>query len=368
MQLVTAQVHRAGDDPARFANADTIEPSVYLPTALPLVAGVAWLRWEPARLVWSCLLAAAVFLSLPLLFMETDLSASGKWLVAAGALSFSPTILGLSHGNPGILACSLTMLSLYLVIKGHGGWAALALGLADCLKPQLSIAAVVLFALWGYWRPLLLSFAFPAIAAMVSVLRAPSLNEYGHWLMSLREILAGTVVPGGINDPTPANPYAYSIVNAQTVISVWAHNPVVINVLTWFLTSALVLCYLVLRRGLDSHRRLRDMAFFSAVTLTAVYHRFYDEQVLLMAVPFLVTASSKRRAWILILWVCMLILWFPLNGLFRILPATLTPASPLGFLLLRCQPLIILTMCLLLIPWRGRSGTIGSAQISRVSS
>jgi Glycosyltransferase family 87 len=352
MRLVTEQVHRAGNDPKRFPNADPIQVSVYLPTVFPLMAGIAWLPWEPARLVWCCLSALAIAASLPFFFIRMDLSASGKWLVAALIFSFFPASLGLSHGNPSVIACSMTMLAAYLVLNGRNGIAALALGVAHCMKPQISIAAVALFALWGCWRPLLLSFVLPALAGIVSILRAASLSEYGHWLATLQQALAASSAPGGVNDPSLANYWAYSIANVQALLSVWMRNPHLVNVGTWLIAGALVLVYLLFRSDLEGDKRLRDMAFFSAVTLTIVYHRFYDEQLLLMAIPFLLTSGEKRKPIVIVLWLCILILWLPLHLLSRHFSSEVAPTALLGVLLLRPQPIILLGICLLLIPWQ----------------
>lgn len=370
MQVVTQEAHGGGDDPARFSNADTIQPSVYLPTALPLVASIAWLSWAPARLLWACLSTVAFALSLSLLFANLHVEATRKWLLAAGVFAFSATPLGLSHGNPSVVACSLTMLAVYLRLNFRLDIpAALVLGLAHCIKPQISIAAVALFALWAYWRPLLLSFAVPALAALLSVVRAPSILTYGHWLKTLQLALVTASLPGGINDASPANHYAFSIANVQALIAVWVSSPALVNIITWLIVGTLVICYLVLTRDQAENKRLRDMAFFSTVSLTVVYHRFYDEQILLMAVPFLVTASRSRKgARTVVLWLCMLALLLPLHALANMLPPSLTPNTLVGLLLLRAQPLIVLTMCLLLIPWKTGRDVKAKVSVAKIAA
>ena len=351
MQIVIAQLRQAGDNPASFPNTDP-PPSVYLLTALPVISAIAWLPWTSARLVWSCLSITLFIISLALTFTQAEVTASNKWLLAAGLFLFSPVSSGLSTGNPSVLSCSLTMLAVYLALRGREGFAALTLGLAHSMKPQISIAAVVLFTLWGYWRPLLLSFIFPSAMAVLSLLRASSIGQYRQWLAGLQQGLAAASVPGGINDPSPANYFSYHLVNTSALSALWLHNPALINAAVWLLAGTLVACYLTFQRNLGPHKHLRDMAFFSAISLTLVYHRYYDAQLLLMAIPFLLSSRGQKKAASLALWICMLAFVFPLQAVFaESLHGAISPATLIGVVLLRHQPVLLVGMCLLLIPW-----------------
>ncbi|MDQ2775268.1 MAG: DUF2029 domain-containing protein [Acidobacteriota bacterium] len=331
-------------------------PSVYLPTTLPVIAPVAWLSWIPARLIW-CLMSVSMFgCSLLLIFRNVDLPLEGKFLLGAAVLFFSPTTSGLSTGNLSVFSCSLVILAIYLALKKRWIGSGLLLGLAHCLKPQVSIFAVVLFALWTYWKPLFISFVVPAVSAAVSIMRAPSLDQYRQWLASLHEGIAATLAPGAINDPRPSNIFSYHMVNTQAVFGVFVHNLAIDDILVWAIAAAMVVVYLWLRRRVAGDRRWCDMAFFSAVTLTIVYHRYYDAQLLLASVPF-VAGSRKRLGSIAIPVLCfLLLLEFPLQAILaqRFSPF-LADKSIIGFLLFRHQPLAVLAMCLFLIPWFRRS-------------
>ena len=161
---------------------------VFLPTSLPVVAPLALLPWTAARLIW-CLLSVAVFAwSVSLILKSTNVDGDAKWLLAAAILFFSPTTSGLSTGNPGVICCGLVIVAIYLAIVKRPIASALALGVTYCLKPQLSICAVALFALWRCWKPLLWSFAFPFISLVVSALPAGSIAEYKVWLADLRAV------------------------------------------------------------------------------------------------------------------------------------------------------------------------------------
>jgi hypothetical protein len=144
------------------------------------------------------------------------------------------------------------------------------------------------------------------------------------------------------------------MINAQTLSAIWVRDPVLVNVFVWLTAAVLILCYLTFRREIEGDGRFQDMAFFSAVTLIVVYHRFYDEQLLLMVIPFLLTFNGKRKAGIVALWLLLLALLLPLHVIAYRLSSLVNLTTPLGLLLLRPLPLIVLAMCLLLIPWNAK--------------
>jgi hypothetical protein len=94
------------------------------------------------------------------------------------------------------------------------------------------------------------------------------------------------------------------------------------------------------------------MAFFSALSLLIIYHRFYDEQLLLMVIPFLLLSFNRaRRAGTVVLWLAMLALAFPLHVGSDHFTNSLRADTFLGFFVLHPLPLIVLGMCVLLVPW-----------------
>ena len=362
MRAVAREVHAAGDDPATLPYTDP-PPSVYLPTVLPIVAPMAWLPWKAARFVWASVSMAAFALSLGLMFRRCMLNTPQTWLLGAGVLLFSATSSGLSTGNPSVISCGLTLAGVLLILEQRIIAGAMLLGLAHSIKPQISIAALVVLALWGYWRAVGLSFLIPAITALVSFLRVCSFDQYGVWLLTLQRDIADTSLPGGLNDPSPANYFSYHLINEAAILTVWLHNPFVVRALVWISVAVLACTYLLLRKNVSGDRRLRDLAFFCCLSLVLVYHRYYDAQLLLGAVPFLLLqGKDTRRVVTAALWIGFLVLLFPLQAIIAESVPHLNPASLRGFLLLRHQPLIILLLCVLLIPWASRVPKPGGGQ------
>jgi hypothetical protein len=325
---------------------------VYLPTAFPIIAPFAVLPWKAARLAWSLLSIAVFAYSAALLLRACKIEkTSARWLLAAGILFFSPTSSGLSTGNPSVVSCGLTLAAILLALRHRTVAAAIFLGLAQSIKPQISLAGLAVFLLWGYWRTIAFSFVVPIVAGLVSFLRVAQIGPYKLWLLSLREGIATSSLPGGINDPSPANYFSYHLINAAAVLSVWVRTPHIVSAVIWTGTVLVAVLFLLFRnRDGGGVHWPRDMAFFCTLSLVPVYHRYYDAQLLLGILPFLCSregiAQKRNRA----IWVTLLILLLPLQAMLADSHHGLNPATPIGFLLLRHQPLTVLAICLLLLP------------------
>jgi hypothetical protein len=248
MRLVNARVHAAGDDPASLPNTDP-PPSVYLPTAFPLIAPVALLPYKPARLTWSLVSVAAFLFCCWLLIGRCNIhDSAARWLLASFILFFSPASSGLSTGNPSVLSCSLTIAAILLALGDRALLAILALGIAHCIKPQVSIAAAAVLMLWGYWRVILFSVIVPFATTLLSFLPSANLAQYKDWLLTLHKVLADISQHGGVNDPSPANYFSYHLVNMAALTSIWVQRPAVITTLSWLTTLALIAVYLFYRK------------------------------------------------------------------------------------------------------------------------
>jgi hypothetical protein len=356
MRLVNAQVHAAGDTPAIFPNTDP-PPSVYLPTAFPLLAPFALLPWKAARLAWCLLSIGAFVFSALLLIRDCGVTGSAKWLLTAGILFFSPTSSGLSTGNPSVLSCSLTIAAILLALRGRLFSPAVLLGLAHSVKPQVSIAALAVLILWRYRRVVLFSFAIPLAVALASICTASGVDQYKRWLLTLRDGIAAISLPGGVNDPSPANYFSYHLVNAAAIASIPIHNPEVVSAFVWTAALALIALYLWKRPPTSTPEiTWRDAAFFCTVFLIPVYHRYYDCQLLLGILPWLCRVETRRNAAKWAVWAVLFVLLFPLQAILAEARHGLSPASVAGFVLLRHQPVVILLLTILLVPWARGGG------------
>ncbi|MGI8962816.1 MAG: glycosyltransferase family 87 protein [Bryobacteraceae bacterium] len=330
-------------------------PSVYAPMAMPLIAALAWLPWAKANLLW-CLLSTALFaMSLLLIFRSTDLSIDGKWLLASVLVAFSPTHTGLAMGNPSMIVCSSIALAIYFALVKRWLLSGILLGVAHCLKPQLSICALAVLGIWKYWSPVLISLLVPVVSTGMSVITAPSLSQYWQWCLKLQQNITGSFALGGTNNPSAGQEGSFILLNSQAIVGLFTPNLLLNDAIVWIMGGMIVALYFGFKTKDHHVSRWRDLAFFSALTIAITYHRYYDAQLLLLLIPFMLESWHAYTAIVIALGACLLLLAFPSQATFAVWRGSGQPSSVLGLVLFRHQPLAVLAMSLLLIPWPVKS-------------
>ena len=331
----------AGGAPPDLQRDQDVNPSVYLPAALPWAALVAWLPWWPANAIW-CLLSVAIFgLSLWKLLEGSEVTTSVGWLFASAALLFSPTYVGIYDGNPSVAAISLTTLAICLAPR-HRVAGGILLGIASCFKPQIAVCAVGLLVLWRMWPALVAAAMTFAVSLAVGV----AFVSRG-WLATERQNIALSFLPGGQSDPSPTSHVAWQLLNAQTLTSYPFDASRLTDASVWVVLLGVIILFLWRRQRAAYRSFGHDAAFAAAVTLAVTYHRYYDAQLLLLLIPATVVWWREgRRAQTLSVAVCLAALAFPLQSVFaRRMGEAARIASPGQFALLRFQPLAVITLC-----------------------
>jgi hypothetical protein len=337
--------------PVQLAPDPKLQPPVYPPTAFPIIAVFAWLPWSEANLSWCIasilLFAGSVVSTLRLI----DLPFTAKWAVAGLIVAYSPTHTGVAMGNPSVAAISLTGMAIVCVIKRRPALAGLLLGLAHCLKPQLSVSAIAILLTWRQWWPVLTSGVVALSAIAVSAFRAQTSQRYEQWLLSLRHTIEGSLSAGAINDPSSLNPHSHSLLNLQAVLAVFSSDAIVNNVLVWTVGALMIVVYLHRRRKSLDPSRCRDLCFWSALTILCIYHRYYDAQIFVLSMPSLMALWVARRRTMLAIGVCLLVLALP--G--QTAAATILGHPSLGklgtLLLFRHQAIAVFVIALLAMLW-----------------
>lgn len=103
--------------------------------------------------------------------------------------------------------------------------------------------------------------------------------------------------PGGSADPRPANVESVGDPNLQTLTSIFIADPRIFNAVAYaiflILLAALILVVLRANEGPESH--FLALAAVSILSLTPVYHRFYDTRLLLLTLPAVLIVFQKHR-------------------------------------------------------------------------
>jgi hypothetical protein len=275
-----------------------IDVPVYPPSTFLAVSPLALLPFPVARWVWFLLNGSLFVLSAALV---VSMCPQGHRWLATALVSFILITAGilLVLGQPGIFAISLVIIGIFLLLRGQMlllGTLLLMLSLA--VKPQIG-GFLVLYLVTRriQWR-----YAVVALAGAGSLLLCAGLilrhaPRSAAWSSTLQANLNATLSPGGSADPRPENFQAIGDVNLQTLSSIFFAKAPRFNAAAYALFLALLALGVVAvaraPEGRETH--LLALAALSVLSLTPVYHRFYDTRLLLLSIPAVMIIFQKHR-------------------------------------------------------------------------
>jgi Glycosyltransferase family 87 len=275
-----------------------IDVPVYPPSTFLALSPLALLRFPTARLLWfllnGCLFVTSVGLILSLC------PGTQRWLTTAlGCFILATSGILLVLGQPAAFAISLVIIGCYFFLRSRFlplGAVLFALSLA--VKPQIG-GLIVLYLLVQriHWR-----YAAVALTGALLVLLSAGLILKLHprsagCTSTLRANLSATLSPGGSADPRPANVQAVGDLNVQTLTSIFFPEARTFNVVAYaiFVILLVGLMLVVLRANAGPELHFLALAAVSVLSLTPVYHRFYDARLLLLTIPAVLIVFQRRR-------------------------------------------------------------------------
>jgi hypothetical protein len=243
-------------------------PSVYLPPSLLLLAPFALFPWAVAKTVWLCFLTGSC-----LWLAASTVTAVKRWALPLWCylLAFAPLHTGLRKGQPTVLVCSLIAASL---LVSEPLLAGLLLGVAACIKPQLAFGFLLLALLAREFRKLLAACLTGLVITLAALARLRG-GSLAHLFSNL------SLVGGGINSASPDNPIRFQLINIDTLLPSALYGVATIAIV--YAIIALLSAIAVVRSG---DIRIAISVVASATVLLG-YHRFYDAEILWLAIPAL---------------------------------------------------------------------------------
>ncbi len=284
---------RAGELPA-WDN----EILVYPPSTFLALSPLALLRISVARVIWFLLNGCSFVTSAVLILSMCP--RSHRWLATAlvSIILASSGIL-LELGNPAIFAISLLIIGSYLFLRGRFlPLGALSLMLSLAVKPQMGCLVVLYLLASGIHR----RYAAVALAGALAVFLSAGLilkmnPRSADWTSDLSANISAAVDVGGINDPRPANEISVCDINLQAITSIFFADAREFNAAAYAVFLALLAVWITAivrtKAGPDMH--LLSIASLAVLSLTPIYHRFYDTRMLLITIPAVVIVFQKRR-------------------------------------------------------------------------
>ena len=273
---------------------------INLPTALFLVAPIAFLSWGAAHVLWMTMIAGSLMLAA---FLIWDLGAGYAPVLAGALIAF---VLANSEvlviiGNAAGIVISLCLIAVWCFVKNRFvivGVVCLAISLA--FKPHDGGLVWLYFLLAGgtQRKRALQSLAVAIAISLPAVLWVSQVAP--HWMQELHSNLAATSARGDLNDPGPSSSGAHTlgmVISLQTVISLFRDDANFYNPAAYLIGGALILVWMVvtLRSRFSLERAWLALAAIAALSMLPVYHRIYDSKLLLLAVPACALLWSEGR-------------------------------------------------------------------------
>ena len=279
-----------------------IDVPVYPPSTFLVLSPLALLRFPIARLLWfllnGCLFVTSAGLILSLCPESPRLPE--RWLATTlGSFILATSGILLVLGQPAAFSISLVIIGCYFFFRGRFlPLGAFLLMLSLAVKPQIGgLIVVYLLAQRIHWR-----YAAVALTGALALLLSAGLILRLHprssdWTSTLRANLSATLGPGGSADPRPANIEAVGDANLQTLTSIFFSDPKTFNRAAYaiFIVLLAALITVVLRVNAGQELHFLALAAVTLLSLTPVYHRFYDTRLLLLTIPAVLIVFQKRR-------------------------------------------------------------------------
>ncbi len=335
-------------------------PPVYPPSTLVELVPLSLLPYHAARSLWF-VLSAAVFLGsfVALADFVRPRYRPGIFLMGVFILFSNSLRFAFVAGQTTILAVGLIVFALWLFSRNKGSLPGiLLLGLSMGLKPQ--VAGIVF--LYMLLRPALRGSALKAGAIAVAVLLTGSIwlthsPASKNWRTNFSAQVQGTQQPGGVNDPSLQNLKSGDLTNLQTVFAVFDDKPVFYNSLAYALGFGLMIIWGagVLRAGHSQERTFFALAAITCIALLPVYHRNYDDIMLIVSFPALLylLANHLQLRWIALFATALILLPMRFPELLINLEknarvdSAIPSAAVRALLFLRLQPLLLSVLAII---------------------
>ena len=281
-QLMSVYRAEGGELPANSAGPNNIPQvialQVYLPPAFFSIAPVALLPWWAAHLLWAAITMATFTIAAFMMWVLAQKSAPNAAFYLIAFLLANCGIL-YAGGNPAGLAIALCVTAAWCFLQNKYGWVGVVLlALSLELKPHDTGLVWLYFLLAGgaYRKRALQTLALTAALALPPILWVYHVSP--HWTRELSANLSVTSVRGGITDPGPSSIDGTSggtIIDLQTVISVFRDTPRFYNLLTYLICGFLVLLWMTitLRARATQLRDYLGLAVIAPITMLPFYHR-----------------------------------------------------------------------------------------------
>jgi hypothetical protein len=301
-------------------DANPLDLALYPPTTYLLLSPLALLDWNHARWAWLLmnLIGVAVLVVTLTRYRPQKLPPWSAACVAAFILGFGPIHTAIAKGQLAVVVTAILALAIVAETRHAVVPAAILIGLAASLKPQIAAPVVVLYLVQRQWRAMAVVAGVISLLLCIAALRFSRAGvSWAHWVGSWLGNVRLSAQPGGVYDPSPTNPLAFQLLNASPLLRRLTGNQAAITLL--LAAVGILVCFFLWKRGRVRFSLLADSSAFAAACvlgLVLIAHRYYDAAVLVFVFVWALRAAStwKRTPELISIAGC-LVMAFPVPAL-----------------------------------------------------
>jgi hypothetical protein len=263
---------------------------INLPTTFVVVAPFASLSWGPAHILWMLATGSAFGLAILLMW-------HAGWSHAPHVSTFLACILAVdcafifAAGNPAGIVVGLCGIAVWCLLENRFAWiGVICLGLSLAIKPHDSGFIWLYFLLAGgvYRKRAFQSALITAVIGLAAVLWVSHVAP--NWMHEWNANLATTSAHGGINEPSlnsASGRSIYTVVDLQAAVSIFRDDPRFYNIVSYLTCGTLLLIWSIwtLRMRFRLCKAWFALAAATAFELLITYHRPWDAQLTMLAIP-----------------------------------------------------------------------------------
>jgi Glycosyltransferase family 87 len=311
-------MRRSWQETSREQQRDILVPtpgefSLYPPATYLVLSPLALMKWNLVKWVWLSLNLLSLAVLLATLRRIGQLPPWKTALTAAFILGFGPIHTAIAKGQLVIILAAILALALVAEVSKADVLAAILVGFAASLKPQIAAPVFLLYLVQRRWKPLAVAAGLSVGLLCVAWIRLSWIHV--SWIPSLIQNV-GAATHGGVYDPSPQNPLAYQLIDASALLHRLTNDGLLIVLLMAIIGVSV--CVLLWKRGQYRPDLLADPTAFAGVCvmgLVLISHRYYDAAVLVFVFVWALAASPSLRAAKRVSIVGCIIMAFPVPAL-----------------------------------------------------
>ena len=267
-------------------------PTAYPVSAFVLLAPVAALPWHIAQPLWLAITVLAFAGATASLVSLAKISSGHAILFVAIALALAPFHTALAAGSIVTVSAGASAAAMWAASRRHEVLAAVLLGVAVSLKPQIGLPFCFFYLVRRRWRIAAVSAAVAALALLLGAGRCalsgtPWLENY---LYDNRILFA----PGSLGDFTEGNPIRFGLINFQVAAYTVLHKREAATLAAILISVAAAMLWMLLTRKKGSD--LLCVSALAVISLLPVYHRFYDAELLIFPLAWSLPSAWRAGA------------------------------------------------------------------------